>query len=289
MRHDDPAGWQTLDGALTSYLNTQTDVPSRWLLIQTLATSEMRRRVLATLDVQTGWRTLDVGTGFGSLPMELAAMVPVHAVGVDVDESTLRAAETVRDQVAGRHGFVAGSQVTFRAGDAYALDEPDASVDLATARFLFQHLRDHAAAAAELARVVRPGGLACLIDVDDGLSLTYPEPSPAYLRLTEALTTMQERQGGGRHLARTLPARLDEAGFEVVAVLVLPQAAYRSSKPGDMNRTLLVDRFLAARRELVERYISAEEFDDCLGRFAGEVIGRECAVEAHLAVVGRRR
>ncbi len=289
MRNDEPAGWQTLDSALTSYLNTRTDIPNRWLLIQTLATSEMRRRVLATLEVQPGWRTLDVGTGFGSVPMELAAMVPVDAVGIDLDESTLAVAETVRVDVAGRDGFLAGSHVTFLAGDAYALDEPDASVDLATARFLFQHLRDHATAAAELARVVRPGGLACLIDVDDGLSLTHPEPSEAYLRLTRALTAMQECQGGGRQVARTLPARLDQVGFDVVAVLVLPQAAYRSSKPGDMNRTLLVDRFLAARGELVEGFISADEFDECLRRFAAEITTGECAVEAHLAVIGRRR
>jgi hypothetical protein len=32
-----------------------------------------------------GWRTLDIGTGFGPIPMELATLAPVEAVGVDVD------------------------------------------------------------------------------------------------------------------------------------------------------------------------------------------------------------
>lgn len=75
----------------------------------------------------------------------------------------------------------------------------------------------------------------------------------------------------------------------MLAVLVLPQAAYRSSQPGDLNRTLLVDRFLAARDGLVEEFISADEFHDCLGCVADEITIGECAVEAHLAVVGRRR
>jgi SAM-dependent methyltransferase len=221
--------------------------------------------------------------------MELAAMVPVDAVGIDVDESILHSAEALRVDVTTRGGLLPGSRVSFATGDAYALDQPDGCIDLATARFVFQHLRDHGAAASELARVVRPGGMACLIDVDDGLSVTYPEPSDSYVRLTEALTALQERHGGGRHVARRLPALLDHAGFEVLAVLVVPQATYGSSQPDDLNRKLLVERFLAARGALVDEFLSADEFDDCLGRFAVEVTTGECAVEAHLAVIGRRR
>ena len=274
---------------LQTYLDTHVDIPNRWLLIQTLATAAMRRGVLASLGVQPGWRTLDIGTGFGSLPMELAAMVPVDALGVDIDESIVTVAETVRAEVERQGGFLAASRVGFVAGDAYALDLPDAGMDLVTARFVFQHLRDHAGAAAEVARVVRPGGLACLIDVDDGLSVTYPEPSAAFRRLRDALTTQQGQAGGGRTVARTLPGLLDAAGFDVLAVVVLPQAAYRSSQPDDLTRTHLVERFRAARPDLVDRYISAHEFDDCLGRFAAEVTSGECVVEAHLAVIGRRR
>lgn len=274
---------------MSSYLDAHSDISHRWLLIQTIATAAMRRRVLATLGVEPGWRTLDVGTGFGSVPMELAAMMPVDAIGIDVDDAVLQAADAVRVDVAARGGFRPGSRVMFVAGDAYTLDQPDASIDLVTARFLFQHLRDHAAAASELARVVRHGGLACLIDVDDGMSVTHPEPSAAYKRLAGALTAMQGYRGGGRYVARTLPARLDQAGFDVAAVVALPQASYASSQPGDAGRALLVERFLAARGELVEDFISADEFDDCLGRFASEVTTGECVIETHLAVVGRRR
>jgi hypothetical protein len=44
------------------------------------------------------------------------------------------------------------------------------------------------------------------------------------------------------------------------------------------------------RHELVEEgLISADEFDDCLARYSAEVIHGVCTIEAHMAVVGRRR
>jgi ubiquinone/menaquinone biosynthesis C-methylase UbiE len=46
--------------------------------------------------------------------------------------------------------LVRGSRVAFLSGDAYALSHPDASFDLATARFVFQHLQNHAGATSEL-------------------------------------------------------------------------------------------------------------------------------------------
>jgi hypothetical protein len=107
-------------------------------------------------------------------------------------------------------------------------------------------------------------------------------------RLRDALTAMQGDRGGGRCVGRTLPALLDHAGFDVQAVLVLPQASYRSSQPDDLARAHLVGRFLDARPALVEGYVPADEFDDCVAQLASETTTGELVVEAHLAAVGRR-
>ena len=123
---------------------------------------------------------------------------------------------------------------------------------------------------------MRSGGLACLIDVDNGLSATYPEPSAAYRRLAQDLTAMQEQAGGGRHVARALAARLDAAGFDVLGVQLIPVAQYWSSQPGDVNRTFLVERFRTARNDMVGQFISEDEFDKCLDRFAAEIVPAEC-------------
>src|ERR1700722_16283692 len=132
--------WQTLDAAWVSYVDRNSEIPHRWLLIQTMATSVLRRHILAMLAVQPGWRTLDIGTGFGPIPMELASLAPIEAHGIDVDSSVLQAADRGRLDVDGRGGFHAGSQVSFAVGNAYGLTQDDRSIDLVTARFVFQHL-----------------------------------------------------------------------------------------------------------------------------------------------------
>jgi ubiquinone/menaquinone biosynthesis C-methylase UbiE len=282
--------WQAHDDAWQSYLDGNQNIPHRWLLIQTMVTSVMRRHILGMLGVRPGWRTLDIGTGFGPIPMELAALEPIEAFGVDVDSNVLQAADRVRIDVEGRGGLQPGSLVNFAVGDAYGLTHSDRSIDLVTARFVFQHLRDHPVAISEMARVVKPGGLACVIDVDDGLSVTYPEPSPAYRLLADAVSAMQTLQGGGRHVARRLPAMLDLGGFEIRSVLALPDTEYRTSRPGDVNRLLLVDRFLTARDSLIEGgFLASDQFDGALAEFSAEITSAECIVVTHLAVIGQRR
>jgi ubiquinone/menaquinone biosynthesis C-methylase UbiE len=282
--------WQAHDDAWHSYLDGNAVIPHRWLLIQTMVTSVMRRHILGMLGVRPGWRTLDIGTGFGPIPMELAALEPIEAFGVDVDPSVLSAADRVRIEVEGRGGLHTGSVVNFSLGDAYGLTHSHQSIDLVTARFVFQHLRHHHLAISEMARVVKPGGLACVIDVDDGLSVTHPEPSSAYRLLADAVSAMQTLHGGGRDVARRMPAMLDRGGFEIRAVLALPDAEYRSSGPGDVNRMLLLDRFLAARGALIGGgFLASDEFDGALEEFSAETIAAECIVVTHLAVIGERR
>src|ERR1019366_2793061 len=117
--------WHAIDDAFTSYLNANASIHERWLLVQTMATAVLRRSVLGTLNVQPGWRILDIGTGFGAIPIELAAMQPIDAVGIDIDREVLRAAETIRTDVVERGGLIADSRVTFVAGSAHALEQPE--------------------------------------------------------------------------------------------------------------------------------------------------------------------
>ena len=159
--------------------------------------------MLTTLGVQAGWRTLDIGTGFAPVPMELACTVPVDAVGVDTDESVLQVAEGVCSHAELLGAFMSGSSVTLHAGDAYRLDEPDAIFRPGHSSFRLPTPPGQRRGGIRTQRVVKPDGLACLIDVDDGLSVTFPARSAAYSRLVAALTAMQEHRGGGRHVGRT--------------------------------------------------------------------------------------
>jgi SAM-dependent methyltransferase len=109
-------------------------------------------------------RILDLGCGTGSLALALAARPePAAVTGVDIAEAYVAHAATVsRDP-----------RLSFRIGDAVALDLPDASFErcysLLALNFVPQPLR----AVREMRRVTRPGGTIAAAVWDFAGGLTY--------------------------------------------------------------------------------------------------------------------
>jgi ubiquinone/menaquinone biosynthesis C-methylase UbiE len=108
-----------------------------------------------TAGVTAGLRVLDVATGHGNTALA-AARRDAEVVGIDIAPSlVVRAAERAR---------VEGLDISFREGNAEAIDEPTDAFDIVTSSLGVQFAGDQASTAAELLRVVRPGGriaLAC--------------------------------------------------------------------------------------------------------------------------------
>jgi SAM-dependent methyltransferase len=100
-------------------------------------------------DLQAGWRVLDVATGSGNAALA-AARRGCEAVGVDYVPALL---ERGRLRAEAEH-----LDVDFVEGDAENLPFPDASFGAATSIYGAMFAPDHRLAAAELARVCRPGG-----------------------------------------------------------------------------------------------------------------------------------
>jgi len=122
---------------------------------------------------------LDVGCGPGTITIDLAARVaPGEVVGLDRSE---RVVELAREAARS----AGAPNVTFRAGDVYALPYGDASFDVVHAHQVLQHLTDPVAALRELRRVARPGGLVAVRDADYAAMTWYP-PSVALEHLAEA-------------------------------------------------------------------------------------------------------
>jgi ubiquinone/menaquinone biosynthesis C-methylase UbiE len=103
--------------------------------------------------------------------------------------------------------------VDWRVGDAQALDLPDASFDLVLAHTLVSHVPDPERVVREIARVVRPGGTAVILD-GDYATMTYgTDDAEAGRRMDEKIIASVIAQP---RVMRAMPRMLRRAGLELV-------------------------------------------------------------------------
>ena len=122
-----------------------------------LPAREIERAIEALLPERIG-RLVDIGTGTGRL-LELLADRTGQALGLDAGRDMLALA---RARLAERG--IAG-HCAVRQADMYRLPLPDASQDVATLQMVLHYAEEPAAAMAEAARVLRPGGTLLVIDL----------------------------------------------------------------------------------------------------------------------------
>ena len=115
--------------------------------------ARVRAQVLpAVLSGIKGEMILDIGSGFGTLTMELAKNNPDSQVyGLDLHDSLTGQAQ-MNAEVLGIEN------VEFRTGSAYALPFEGDYVDTATCFFMLHHLEDIKFALFEIKRVLKKGG-----------------------------------------------------------------------------------------------------------------------------------
>lgn len=119
----------------------------------------LTRRLATAVGLRHGECVLDVAAGRGTTAVLLAQEYGARVDGVD-----LSPANVALGQGAAASAAVA-DQVTFAVGDAEQLRYPDDSFDVIISECAFCTFPDKAAAAAEFARVLRPGGRLGITDV----------------------------------------------------------------------------------------------------------------------------
>ena len=160
---------------------------------------------LERLEVKPGERLLDAGCGegrhcFGAL--ERGA----HVVGLDLDFPSLRAAAGgLRNR-----GKQLGQLGAMLQGNTFALPFRDESFDKVICSEVMEHVHDYRAAARELARVTRPGGM---------VAITIPTATSEHLYLR---TGDDYFESPGGHIRIFRPRQLSEglasAGLATVGV-----------------------------------------------------------------------
>jgi ubiquinone/menaquinone biosynthesis C-methylase UbiE len=187
----------------------------------------VRERVLTALDLRPGQTVLDVGCGPGVNLPDLAAGVGGHGLVLGVDHNPEMAGEAGRRWLASGPG-TAGRVVVLR-GDAHALPLADATADRARCDRVLQHVRDPAAAIAELRRVARPGAVLTMAEPDwDTLAIDAPDlaASAAFTRFTCDKVVRNARLG------RQLSRLAGRAGWTVRSVEPLT-LLFRDFTPAD--------------------------------------------------------
>lgn len=176
-------------------------------MYRTDAAVARRRRVREALDPDSGDAVLSIGCGPGFEPLELAAEVGeagrVHAL--DVSEAMLALA---RKRCADRE------TVTLERGDATDLPVADGTFDAASSVQVYEYVEDVAAAAAELHRVLRPGGRAVVYATDWDSAVWNATDRERTRRVLSAWDGHCARP----HLGSELRPVLRDAGLAVEAV-----------------------------------------------------------------------
>ena len=171
------------------------------------------------LDAPKGLHWIEVGCGNGAFTEELIAHTAPRAVSsIDPSEGQLAFARTRPE----------AKLAEFRLGDAQALPFPDKNFDAAAMALVISFIPDPAKAVAEMARVVRPGGIVATYMWDilgGGLPLApvgraFKAMGKDYSRLSDAAArrdTMQALwQGAGLRAVETRVIRItvDFASFD---------------------------------------------------------------------------
>ena len=179
-----------------------------------------RRRVVTEAafllpHLRAGDRVLDCGCGPGRITRELAEAVGPTGTLVGVDLTIEGVRPTFEPATDTR------APVRFQAADICHLPFPDASFDVVFAHVLFGHLDMPVAAAREIMRVLRPGGLIAMRSPDWGGFL----PDPQGRNVAHAVRSYQARSTGARGAVLTgakLARLLRRSGAERVE----PSASY---------------------------------------------------------------
>jgi len=201
-----------------------------WLDVHFEACRPEYEGMLRMVGLEPGWRVLDVGCGGGSFLPLLAELVGATGELVALDTAPDNIAAIERRLEAAP----LGCPVDLQLGSLEELSDADASFDAVWCANVVQYFPDLAVPSllAEMRRVVRPGGLVAIKDVD--MTLFRVEPTPPFLvdHLSEA--SLRDEVFGawsqGSLRGRTLRRRLEEAGLTKV-----------------WQRTILIERWAPLR------------------------------------------
>jgi ubiquinone/menaquinone biosynthesis C-methylase UbiE len=177
---------------------------------------EVVRRQAHWCGVAPGFRVLDAGCGPGKITSILHGMVQPggEILGIDYSEERIRHAQ---EHYGGQSG------ITFRVQDLREpLDGTD-TFDLIWVRFVLEYNRlESPDIIGNLTRILKPGGILCLLDLDHNCLNHYELPQHMERILFELAAVVQERYNFDPYAGRKLYAYLYDLGYEDIQLDIVP-------------------------------------------------------------------
>jgi len=131
----------------------------RWSRLLSLGQDPRWRQFLVSrVECGPDGSVLDVATGTAAVAIELVRQKGCRVVGIDQSPEMLAGAQA-RVEAAGL-----SDRITLVEGSAEQLQFPDGAFDALTFTYLLRYVEDPGATLAELARVVRPGGIVAALE-----------------------------------------------------------------------------------------------------------------------------
>ena len=162
-------------------------------------------------ELRPGQRLLDVGSGPGTITIDLAQRIaPGRVTALETSEDTLKLTRAQAE----RSGC---TTIDCAVGDVHALDFPSDTFDVVHAHQVLQHVADPVAALREMIRVCKPGGVVAVRDGDYSGFTWFPE-SAGLDRWRELYLAAARANGGEPDAGRRLLSWAQAAGAGDVTV-----------------------------------------------------------------------
>ncbi len=215
------------------------------LQLQAQSSARLELHLLERMGLRDGQDVLDLACGPGIISRLIAQAHPSSKVtALDLNGELL---DVARKEAAA----VGLTSIRFQQGDVYAPPLADGQFDFIYSRLLFQHLEDPLRALMSIRSLLRPGGVLCILDVDDSWLTLVPEPE-GFSSFTANAVRAQAERGGNRQIGRQLGRLLEQSGYDRVEMHVETLSSRQLGMRAFLDITLAFKPLLLEGQELEE-------------------------------------